>query len=126
MVGCVGESLTLYRHAVVVAVGAAGLAQGRAVEPVAGVDLGCRLIGPDLEAAAGDCGTELCGYFQTRGTVEYPAVVIAFSVFQGREVSLDVSSPVGMRASEVASQREALSFSTWSRIDPLSSPSRFQ
>ena len=146
MVGSVGEVLALYGYTVVVAVWTSGLAERGAVEPVAGVYLYGRLVSPYLEAAAGDFRTEFSCLFKAGSTIEYPAVVVALAVFQGREVGLDVAarpmglavrksigvpstganSPVGIRASEVASQRGALSFSTWSRMEPLSSPSKFQ
>ena len=138
MVGSVGEVLALYGYTVVVAVWTSGLAERGAVEPVAGVYLYGRLVSPYLEAAAGDFRTEFSCLFKAGSTIEYPAVVVALAVFQGRRPmglavrksigvpSTGANSPVGIRASEVASQRGALSFSTWSRMEPLSSPSKFQ
>ena len=100
MVGGVGETLALYGHSVVVSVAAAGFAERGAVEPVAGVDLGGRLVGPDFQAASRSLRAQFSGQFESGLAVQYPAVVVTLAVAQGGEVRLDVAA-YGLGGAEV-------------------------
>ena len=136
-VGSVGASLALDCHAVVVVIAVAGDAFAGAFEPVAGVDLHGGLGGVDPEHSSRFVRGQHGGlvYDSRFVAVDNPAVVVAFTVSQSREIGVNVApsslatvksigvpstgaiSPVGTSVLSVGSQREALSHKVWASAE---------
>ena len=92
MVGCVRHALALDSHTVIIMILLATLAHRGSLQPVAGIDLDCGLVGTDLNHAARLLVTEHGSQMQVAVliAVNNPAVVIALAIVQGGEILLDV------------------------------------
>ena len=146
MIYGIGQSLTFDGHAVVVVIRASAFAHGRSGKPVAGVDLHSGLCGLHFKHTSAARVGQSGGAAQRAGveSVQKPAVVVAFTVSQSREIGVNVApsslatvksigvpstgaiSPVGTSVLSVGSQREALSHKVWASAEPESSPLRLK